>query len=415
MSHPLSLRELQTFSKLLGYMPKVTELHTDSAPLPKVHEHLAQLDAALRSRVQNLCDTLHARHDGDKRWLCLRALGRARQFIRPGIIQEVWPEMLFYLLYSIVLQFYAHSYEWDFHWSAFNQDTVYYPALMMAFLLSFRASDCMARYQTGCHCIFEMEKRLRELAYEVITKLSMDSPKDSISIDGFDVLLMRKRYFKHELRRLTQVLFAIAARDLNDSAIDGNEALGEEEAGSLQCSLTDVELAAIHVTNSTKGHVFRVYLAASWLLKLVDQAFEDELFEDEEIHKNVQVHLNCFKAAWMKARQVAYTSMPGSIIHLLWVLANAINFVLPWEYVSVCRWMTWLPSLFISLSFFGIVHIAANMENPFGFDDDDIPIGDVAEHLDEEVSLIMFYSALDEVGGENAYRGLIKQDHIYVD
>mmetsp|Transcript_140882 Transcript_140882/g.450422 ORF Transcript_140882/g.450422 Transcript_140882/m.450422 type:complete len:120 (-) Transcript_140882:82-441(-) len=82
--------------------------------------------------------------------------------------------------------------------------------------------------------------------------------------------------------------------------------------------------------------------------------------------------------------------------------------------VAICKYWTWLPSLFISVSFFGIVHIASHMENPFGSDDDDIPVWDIAEHLDEEVSLIMFYAALDEVGGENLYRGLAAQDHIYV-
>jgi len=210
------------------------------------------------------------------------------------------------------------------------------------------------------------------------------------------------------------VLFACSARDLNDSAVDDGSVLGEDEASRLQCSLTDVEHAAIHVTNSSKGHVFRVYLATSWLLKLVDGAQADGLFEDKEVFKTAQRQLTSFKEAWMRARQVAYSGMPESIIHLLWVLANAINFVLPWEYVTICRWMTWLPSLIMSVSFFGIVHISACMENPFGFDDDDIPVWDVAEHLDEEVSLIMFYSALDEIGGENSYRGLTKQDHIYV-
>mmetsp|Transcript_18132 Transcript_18132/g.41868 ORF Transcript_18132/g.41868 Transcript_18132/m.41868 type:complete len:103 (-) Transcript_18132:29-337(-) len=101
------------------------------------------------------------------------------------------------------------------------------------------------------------------------------------------------------------------------------------------------------------------------------------------------------------------------MIHLLWVLAHALNLALPWEYVTVCQWMTWLPSLFMTVSFFGIVKIANNLENPFGFDDDDIPVWDIAKDLDDEIALMMFYSALDEVGGENLYRGLASLDHIH--
>jgi len=307
----------------------------------------------------------------------------------------------------------VHSYDWDFRWSAFNQDTIYYPALVMSFLLSFRASDCMVRFHTGCACVFKMEKHLREMAYDVMTKLSLgESFGDEGGTNDLENSL-KKRYFKHEFRRLSQVLFACAARDLNDSAADDEE-IAEECPARLRCSLTDVEHAAVHVTHSSYGHIFRVYMAAAWLSKLVRQANDASLFDDQHVFARAEENLSEFKGAWMKARSIAYSCMPDSITHLLWVLASAMNFVLPWEYVSICKWMTWLPSLFISVSFFGIVHIAANLENPFGFDDDDIPVWDVAEHLDEEVSLIMFYAALDEVGGENLYRGLASQDHIYV-
>merc|ERR1712216_219719 len=68
--------------------------------------------------------------------------------------------------------------------------------------------------------------------------------------------------------------------------------------------------------------------------------------------------------------------------------------VLPWEYVSVLRWYTWPISICIVVSFFGILRISNALENPFGFDEDDIPIWDVAAHLDEEICLIMFYSSL---------------------
>merc|ERR1719263_2424298 len=87
--------------------------------------------------------------------------------------------------------------------------------------------------------------------------------------------------------------------------------------------------------------------------------------------------------------------------------------VLPWEYVSVLRWYTWPISICIVVSFFGILRISNALDNPFGFDEDDIPIWDVAAHLDEEICLIMFYSALNKVGGENLYRSLFSLEHVY--
>lgn len=415
-SRPLSSTELNKLSKTLGFMPRVAQMHMGPCNLAKVEEHIAKLDDELRDRVQNICDRFNEASSGmggrcASSWRWLHAM---RGHLRLGILREIWMEILFFFLYSMGLQWYAYIYDWDFQWSAFNQDTVYYPALVMSFLLSFRASDCMVRFQTGCECIFKMEKHLRQMAFDVMTKLSLGEPWGEEGGASDLENSLKKRYFKHEFRRLSQVLFVCAARDLNDSAADEEEDSSAEEPSMLRCSLTDVEHAAVHVTHSSYGHIFRVYMAAAWLSKLVRQANEASLFDDSLVVARAEENLSEFKGAWMKARSIAYSCMPDSITHLLWVLACATNFVLPWEYVSVCQWMTWLPSVFASVSFFGIVRIAANMENPFGFDEDDIPVWDVAEHLDEEVSLIMFYAALDEVGGENLYRGLASQDHIYV-
>merc|ERR1719326_2610460 len=83
-------------------------------------------------------------------------------------------------------------------------------------------------------------------------------------------LALKKRYFTHEFRRMTSLLFCCAARDLNDSALEDEE-LSEEDAERLACSATEAEHSAIQVTHSAFGHAFRVYLVSAWLLKLVQK------------------------------------------------------------------------------------------------------------------------------------------------
>lgn len=418
VSHPLGLDKLKRFSVCLGYMPQVAFVPTHTAAA-KVQARLAELDRAAQAKVQHIADRFHL-GGGEASWCQSRARRLSAALCKiatPGVLREIWPSVLLYFLYTMWVTWYSSAYNWDFAWSAAKQDTIYYPALIMSFLLSFRASDCMARYQQGCSAIFEMQKHMRELAFEVMTKLALtqagQAAAHAADPEGEATLrATRNRYFRHEYCRLCKVLFVCAMRDLNDSAREDELDLDTDKAMQLQCSLTDAEHACIHVTHSANGHVFRVYLVCSWLLKLVKAAWAEGLFAEPGILHTAEGHIASFKEAWMEARHVAYSGMPSGIIGLLWVLANALNLVLPWEYVTVCQWWTWLPSVFVSTSFFGIVRIADNMENPFGFDDDDIPVWQVAKDLDEDIALVMHYAALDEVAGENLYRSLASQDSI---
>merc|ERR1712232_940986 len=152
-----------------------------------------------------------------------------------------------------------------------------------------------------------------------------------------------------------------------------------------QVSPTEVEHAAILVTHSSYGHAFRVYIAASWLLKLIRGITDEHLFDDDEVYRISEQKIAQFKHAWLDARQVAYSSMPSTVTYILWMLATVMNLFMPWQWVSVTQWSTWFASMLLTVSFFGILHIANAMENPFGFDSDDIQISKSAAHLDEEI------------------------------
>ncbi|CAE8599011.1 unnamed protein product, partial [Polarella glacialis] len=158
-------------------------------------------------------------------------------------------------------------------------DAIYYPAVVLSFLLCFRASGCMDRYKEGLRTSFEMEKALREASFEVMTSLSLDEE----GLDSLEAQMrsIKKRYFKHEFRRLVGLLFACASRDLNDSAVDGGE-VNEFEASKIPFSMTKVEQAAVLVTHSALGHAFRVYLVASWVLKLLKGIHNESLFENDD-------------------------------------------------------------------------------------------------------------------------------------
>jgi len=418
-SRTLTRKELKDLYSARGHMPQISFRAPQEQSRVEIEQRVAGLDRDLQETVQGLCDRLlKTQNKADNAAVrCCKGCWRVtRNHVKLGVIREILPHVLFYLCYSNAVTYYAWHKDWDVRWTAAKQDAIYYPAVVLAFLVCFRASGCMDRYKEGMRTIFEMEKTLRELAFEVLTHLRLETDMDWDGEQSEAIRTARYtrlRYFKHEFRRMSRLLFACAARDLNDSALEGNQ-LSEEDADRIQCALTEVEHAAILVTHSAFGHAFRVYLAAAWLLKLVRGIKDENLFDDDGVMGVCEDKIAIFKGAWLDARQVAYSSMPSSVIHILWLLTTVMNLFMPWEWVSICQWSTWFPSMLLTISFYGILQIANAMENPFGFDDDDIQVWEVSQHLDEEICLIMHYAVLDEVGGENLYRSMMGQEMIFV-
>jgi len=424
LSRNLSVQQLKELNQARGHMPTLSFTQPVSFRA-EVARRVAMLDAEFSVRVQGIGARLQGSRKQRSGWsLCIsRMCHTFANLFSLGVISEILPHLAFYMVYSLGVSYYAECQDWEIMWTCTKQDAIYYPAVVLSFLLCFRASGCMDRYLEGSRCVFEMEKSLRDTAYEVMSSLSLGTcvaADDLASSAGWnsernELQELRKRYFKHEFRRLARLLFACAARDLSDSALE-HEAPGDEQVAGMDLAMTKVEHAAVMVTHSAFGHASRVYLASAWVLKLVKGLEEEGYFKGEgQVHKSVEHQLHSFKHSWLAAREVAYSSMPGSVTHILWLLTMVMNLFMPWEWVTVCKWNTWFPSLLLVISFYGILVIANDMENPFGFDEDDVQLADVAEHLDEEVCLTMQYSALDEFGGENLYRNLMGIPRILVD
>lgn len=420
-SRPLTKMELQDLYHVQGHMPRLEFAEVPQNP-DEVTQRVARLDMELKEKVKAICERLTAdQEDEEKSWSCCRSDFLRKhfpvEFLHLGIIGEILPTCFFYIIYANSVAYYNSCYDWETRWSLAAQDNIYYPAVVLSFLLCFRASGCMDRYKQGLETLHEMEKAVREVAFEVFTKLSIadDHAEEELAKSrNACTKRMQRRYFQHEFRRLLRVLFVCAARDLNDSALE-EDYISEADAEKFPLSTTDVEYSAIRVTHSAYGHAFRVYLVTSWLIKIVQRVAKEGLFDDDDVARITQERLSQFKDAWLKARQVAYSSMPSTVTHILWWLTTIMNLFMPWEWVTMCRWSTWIPSLMLTISFYGILQIATSMENPFGFDPDDIPLPKVASQLDEEVCLIMNFSVLDEVGGENLYRSMMGEDMVRLD
>lgn len=190
----LSSAELKALYGAHGHMPPIAFSQNVDRVVEQVQTRVDYLDANLHQELQELFDRISEhtqRQTSTSSWF-----RSVCWYFRLGIIKEVLPEVVFYCVYSLLVSFYASQIDWETSWTLLKQDVIYYPAVVLSFILCFRASGCMERYKEGLRTSFEMEKALREVAFEVLTNLSIEDGNSSGPEEN--IRSLRRKYFKHE-------------------------------------------------------------------------------------------------------------------------------------------------------------------------------------------------------------------------
>merc|ERR1719409_1053147 len=108
------------------------KLLNGTVSVDQIKTRIQQLDNSLQDRVQNICKRLRCR-DVSNSDACLRIslLGGLGPFMRWGVINELWPHLALYIVYTIGVQLLVGYLGWTLRWSATNQDSIYYPGLVL--------------------------------------------------------------------------------------------------------------------------------------------------------------------------------------------------------------------------------------------------------------------------------------------
>ena len=128
-----------------------------------------------------------------------------------------------------------------------------------------------------------------------------------------------------------------------------------------------------------------VLAIATRMSQCLTRAFERGLVSDlsrAALDQNVQLLVDYLGGC----ERIRKTPLPFAyVVHLRRALV-LYCFTLPFALVETFGWATILDVLFVSYVFFGIEEIGVEIEGPFGFDDNDLPLEQISETIRRNVA-----------------------------
>jgi len=218
----------------------------------------------------------------------------------------------------------------------------------LGLLLVFRTNASYDRFWEGRRMLGNLVNRTRDFARQVTTL---------IDGDGDDVRAARERL----VRRLN-LLYALIRQYLRK----------ERDLAALGALATAEERAALEPV------AVRPTVAFTWMsAELVALARAGHLSEQRLML--LDANLTNFADAWGGAERIMKTPIPFAYAHHIKAFLMLFVFTAPFAMAASMHWETPAAAAVLAYGLFGIDEIAVEIEDPFGYDDNDLPLDAVGE------------------------------------
>ncbi len=228
----------------------------------------------------------------------------------------------------------------------------------LGLLLVFRTNASYDRFWEGRKLFGALVNRSRDIARQAASYVEGDDPAAKSA--------------RREIRHKVVMLYALLRQYLR----------AERDLTSLGVSLSDDEREALE-----KAAV-RPNLAAHWLTEeLVKSAREGRLTEErlKLMDQNVSAILDC----WGGAERIMKTPIPFAYAQHIKSFLTLFCFSAPFAMVDTMKGYTAIAAGILAFGMFGIDEIGVEIEDPFGYDPNDLPLDAIGFRIDEDTKLIL--------------------------
>ena len=152
----------------------------------------------------------------------------------------------------------------------------------------------------------------------------------------------------------------------------------------------------------------RPLVAIAWLTKALVELYQEKRIthmQYESMNQNIRGLIEGFNGV----DKVHAVQVPFPYAQMLIIFLGIYCFTIPFMFVQDFGWLAVVPSCVITLAFFGINEVAIEIEDPFGDDDNDLPVDKMGDALYEDLNMYMEMSGVSTKVLRQYYDHLLKQ------
>ena len=281
-----------------------------------------------------------------KRWFSL--LFRVKGSVLPGLLPRIAITSLIGAFAQIL-----------FRTTGFRVPAIGHTLIGVALglLLVFRTNASYDRFWEGRRLVGAITNRSRDLMRQVVSLFSGTDP--------------RTRAEQADVQRLIVAFYRVMVQGLRD----------ERDLTALGALLSESERGALDSVRARPGVV------ATWISKrIVAEAERTELAETRLLA--IDANLTALIDSWGACERILRTPVPFAYAQHIKLFVTVWCFSVPFAMVDALRWYTPVAAALLAFALFGIDEIGVEIEDPFGYDANDLPldaIGDGIEASSREI------------------------------
>ncbi len=227
----------------------------------------------------------------------------------------------------------------------------------LGLLLVFRTNASYDRFWEGRKLVGLMVNRSRDLLRQVTTLLEGDD--DAARAD------------RAELLRLVNLLFALIRQYLRK----------ERDLTRLGPLVTEAERAALAEVP------VRPAVAFTWISARLTAAVRAGRLTEQRLML-MDANLTSFSDSWGGAERIMKTPLPFAYAHHIRVFLTLFVFTAPFAMAQPMAWATPVTAFVLAYALFGIDEIGVEIEDPFGYDANDLPLDATGDTIAADTAAI---------------------------
>lgn len=222
----------------------------------------------------------------------------------------------------------------------------------LGLLLVFRTNASYDRYWEGRRLLGGFVNRSRDLARQA-----------AAYIEGGEEAEAERR----EVARLLSMFFALLRQYLRK----------ERDLGALGMELSAEEKAALEPLP------VRPTLASVWITRLIAKSAREGRLSREKLHL-MDANVTQLVDIWGGAERIMRTPIPFAYAQHIKSFLMLFCFTAPFAMVEQMRWYTPIAAAVLAFGMFGIDEIGVEIEDPFGYDPNDLPLDAINQRLTDD-------------------------------